>query len=389
MRSKDLTKRNIAYHRTLNQDVWKGRELRPEVRYKLLTVAKHFLQYLDVPDFKLLDIYLRGSLANYNYTDFSDFDLHLVTDFETVNCDLAEAFFKAKKQLYNDQHDIYIKGHEVELYVEDKDEQSASETLYSLLDDRWIKPPKFKRPSFDRSAINHKTSMLMHEIDDAIISDDPEDLAGLKEKIQKMRKSGLAMGGEYSVENLVFKILRNNKYIDKLNNALIAKQDHEMSLAERRKKKTKKHRYTFGGSWPYYGFYYGDSGDAGGDGGGGESLAEGWKTKALIGALAAVLAFPASADQPYPGGPRQVEPGQQQEMNPAARALSIYRTINRMKGYGEEGFKAEAQQEFNNIMRSIQGHPNQSKIFPILKDMIKDDTEQQDKEVPVPNTEKS
>ena len=146
MRSKDLTKRNIAYHRTLNQDVWKGRELRPEVRYKLLTVAKHFLEYLDVPDFKLLDIYLRGSLANYNYTDFSDFDLHLVTDFETVNCDLAEAFFKAKKQLYNDQHDIYIKGHEVELYVEDKDEQSASETLYSLLDDRWIKPPKFKRP---------------------------------------------------------------------------------------------------------------------------------------------------------------------------------------------------------------------------------------------------
>ena len=67
MRAKDLTRGNIAYHHTLNQDVWNGDELRVDVRYKLLEIAKRFVEYLDVPDFKLVDVILRGSLTIYNY----------------------------------------------------------------------------------------------------------------------------------------------------------------------------------------------------------------------------------------------------------------------------------------------------------------------------------
>jgi hypothetical protein len=37
-----------------------------------------------------------------------------------------------------------------------------------------------------------------------------------KDKIKKFRKCGLDKGGEYSTENLVFKVLRRNGYIEKL-----------------------------------------------------------------------------------------------------------------------------------------------------------------------------
>ena len=38
----------------------------------------------------------------------------------------------------------------------------------------------------------------------------------LKDKIKKYRSCGLERGGEYSNENLVFKFLRRNGYIQKL-----------------------------------------------------------------------------------------------------------------------------------------------------------------------------
>jgi hypothetical protein len=45
MRARDLTKGNIAYHDELNPAVWDGRELRVDVRYKLLEIAKRFIEY--------------------------------------------------------------------------------------------------------------------------------------------------------------------------------------------------------------------------------------------------------------------------------------------------------------------------------------------------------
>lgn len=78
----------------------------------------------------------------------------------------------------------------------------------------------------------------------------------------------------------------------------------------------------------------------------------------LVAALAAALALgpaPASADEP----------------SPAAQALGIYRKINKMQHYGQEGLESEARQELINILHSIQGKPNQSKILPIIKDMMK------------------
>jgi hypothetical protein len=232
MRARDLTKGNIAYHHTLNQDVWDGDELRVDVRYKLLEIAKRFIEYLEVPDFKLEDVILRGSLTNYNYTQYSDFDLHIVTDFSTLDCDITEQFYLAKKRIWNDEHDITIKGHEVELYVEDVDAKNVSEGTYSVLDARWLRIPEYRKPSIDDRAVSAKARDLMTQINRAIKQGSVEDIQRLQDKIKAMRQAGLDQGGEFSTENLAFKIVRNKGYLDKLYKNKNSKFDQELSLDE-------------------------------------------------------------------------------------------------------------------------------------------------------------
>jgi len=232
MRSKDLVRTNIAYHHTLNQDVWDHDELRVDVRYKLLEIAKRFIEYLEIPNFKLVDVILRGSLVNYNYTQYSDFDLHIVTDFAAIDGDITEPFYMAKKKIWNDEHDITIKGHEVELYVEDKDAKNVSEGTYSVLDNRWLRVPEYRKPDIDDSAVSAKARDLMTQINRAIKAGSVEDIQRLQDKIKSMRQAGLDKGGEFSTENLAFKIVRNKGYLDKLYKNKNQKFDQELSLDE-------------------------------------------------------------------------------------------------------------------------------------------------------------
>jgi hypothetical protein len=228
----DYAQGNIDYHDTLNPVAWEGEHLRPEVRRKLLEIAKVFVDYLEIPNFEIADIVLTGSLANYNYTKFSDFDLHVVTDYSNLQCDdLAEALYQAKKQIWNDRHDITIHGYDVELYVEDINQPPVSAGTYSILDKKWINTPELKSPNIDRNAVNAKVTDLVKQIDHAIASaDEPSDIRRVTAKLRKMRQSGLDAGGEFSVENLAFKVLRNTGYISKLSKAFYHKQDDQLSL---------------------------------------------------------------------------------------------------------------------------------------------------------------
>ena len=229
---KDFVKNNVAYNHELAPEAFSGANLKSEVRYKLLQSAKMFLDYLEIPNFKLLDVVLTGSMANFNYTRFSDFDVHLVTRYSDLACDdLAEAFYQAKKKIWNDDHDVIVRGHEVELYVEDVDEPPIAGGIYSLLNDSWIKEPSYEPPSIDDRAVNHKVDDLIIRINKTIESaNEPNDLRRLLHKLRKMRQNGLDANGEYSVENLSFKILRNLGYLDRLSRAIKDQQDAMLSL---------------------------------------------------------------------------------------------------------------------------------------------------------------
>lgn len=229
---KNFVQGNVAYNPTLAPEAWKGDVLRAEVRYKLLRAAKFFIDQLEVPGFRVLDVVLTGSMANYNYTKYSDFDVHVVTRYSDLDCeDIAEEFYQAKKKIWNDNHDIVVRGHEVELYVEDVDQPPVAAGIYSLLDNRWLKRPEYIKPEMDRSAINLKVQDLITQIDRTIQkADDPEDITRIFTKLRKMRQSGLDAGGEYSVENLSYKILRNLGYLDKMTQSRQDQQDRDLSL---------------------------------------------------------------------------------------------------------------------------------------------------------------
>jgi len=232
MRSKDFVTGNVAYNETLCPVAWEGETMRPEIRKKLMQIAEVFVGYLEIPGFEVLDVVLAGSLANYNWTRHSDFDIHVVTRYADLQCDdIAEAFYRAKKQIWNDQHDITIMGHEAELYVEDVNDPPVSAGVYSIQDNRWLSLPEYSQPKIATGAVNHKVQDLIVQIKHAIkTADDPADIDRIRTKLRYMRRAGLDSGGEFSVENLSFKVLRNLGYIDKLNKAYLAQQDKDLSI---------------------------------------------------------------------------------------------------------------------------------------------------------------
>ena len=216
----------------LNQDIWSGDRLRPEVRRALLRIAQEFLEYLGITQVE--DVTFTGSLANYNWSSHSDIDLHPVIDFSTVdeNIDLVKDMLLAKKSLWNDSHEVTVRGFEVECYPQDHSEPHHSTGVYSVLHDQWITRPNRDRPGIDGGAVREKALALMDLIDDAIGPEecDVECLDRVKEKVKRMRQAGLETGGEFSVENLAFKVLRRNGYLQKLYGTADERLDTELSL---------------------------------------------------------------------------------------------------------------------------------------------------------------
>jgi len=234
MKAQDFVRATAAYHDELCPVAWTNTSMRPEVRARLIEIAELFVQYLEVPGFEVYDVVLTGSLANYNWTQFSDFDLHVVTDYADLNADdLAEKFYRAKKTIWNDRHDITIYGHEVELYVEDINEPPVSGGVFSVYNGEWIKTPDHKNPNVNDTAVVRKVQELSDQVERCITTaDDPMDLRRLTDKLRKMRQAGLDAGGEFSVENLAYKTIRNMGLIKALHDAYIEKQDDSMRLNE-------------------------------------------------------------------------------------------------------------------------------------------------------------
>lgn len=210
----------------LNRKVWNDDDsLKEDLRKDLIQIAEDYLDYLEI-DVELEDIILTGSLANYNWSEYSDFDVHLIFDFKDVdeNVDLVQKYLDAKEKLWKEQHDVTIGGFPIELYCQDIDAGVTATGIYSLTKGEWEKKPKKEDFVPDEDLIRKKAGKIMDSIDDLesdYKSDKPYD--ELMEKLKKVwkkvkdgRKSGLEREGEFSIENLVFKLLRRNEYITKL-----------------------------------------------------------------------------------------------------------------------------------------------------------------------------
>ena len=260
----------VKFNDELNPRIWQGSRMRPEVRRKLLAIAKDFKQSLGLTDLEVKDITVSGSNAGYTYTPHSDIDLHLVVDIPQADTsEVYRELFNAKKYQYNDEHNLAIGGYPVELYVENANTPPVSQGMFSVLANDWINIPRKRKSTVNDDAVKSKYELMKHRIESAIASNDIKRLTKTAARIKQMRQAGLDKNGELGPENLAYKILRTQGLIEKLYAARTAAKDELLSLQERKKKKSRV-RYGFGG---YYtpGFSFG--GETSGDGGG-ESVGE-------------------------------------------------------------------------------------------------------------------
>ena len=192
----------------LNPEIWIGNKLEPRIRLKLIKIAKDFLKDLELPKTIIIrDIIFTGSLVNFNWSKYSDIDLHVVLDFNQFDIDpkMASKFFTAQKNIWNEEHDITVFDYPVELYVQDKNEKHTATAIFSILKNKWLLKPKHESFQIDKSAIKTKANKFIYLLKD--IRQDYKDKAyqtvvdkvtKLKAKIKQMRMAGLERGGEFS-----------------------------------------------------------------------------------------------------------------------------------------------------------------------------------------------
>jgi len=228
----------------LNPAAFSGEKMIPEIRERLMEIAQDFL---DGIEFKMdvEDITLTGSLANYNWSKYSDFDLHILVDFAAIDADadLVKEYFQNLKAVWNIRHNIFLKGYEVEVYVQNTNEDHMSSGVYSVQNDEWVlKPEKeeTERDPVDKSNIEKKADDIIFQIDraekllaDGKLDDALDAIDRLKQKVRNLRKTGLSKDdGVYSVENLAFKTLRRSMELERLSTLKNKAYDRQMSITQ-------------------------------------------------------------------------------------------------------------------------------------------------------------
>jgi len=216
----------------------------PEVRERLLEIVHDFIDGLEV-DIFVEDIKLTGSLANYNWSKYSDADLHIVVDFSKIDEDtqLVKSFFDAARARWNDLHAINVYGFEVEIYIENLGDVHYSSGMYSVENDKWIIHPKTQDVNIDFATARKKSddietrvNLIDYMISAGKLSASLKSIEKVKEKIRKMRHAGLSSPQrEFSAENIAFKILRRNNILAKLSQMKRNAYDRHMTLAEAKK----------------------------------------------------------------------------------------------------------------------------------------------------------
>ena len=233
---------SFAVKPELNKQIWQNDKLNSNVRTKLIKIADDFFKELNLPsEVKMKDIIFTGSLANFNWSEYSDIDLHIVLDFSQIEAEdkFKEDFFYAQKALWNQAHDITVFKYPVELYVQDIKAKLVASAVYSVKKDKWVLQAKREEFKVNKKVIKQKADRFIDNLKD-IRNDYKENqlqsvvdkVQKLKDKIKNYRTSGLEKGGEYAIENLVFKTLRRTPFMDILDSYKAKAYDKLMSVKE-------------------------------------------------------------------------------------------------------------------------------------------------------------
>lgn len=255
--SSELNLNSFNVRNTLNEKFWLRRknsdeyQLSSKVRLRLLDIADDFIKELSVSWIKPVDIQFTGSLANYNWSRYSDVDVHILYDFKKIykRPNFVDDYFKAKKEVWLKNHkDLKIYGFPIEISVEDSNEKNPSSGKYSLEDNKWVvEPSDFQDAKLNARYIKDYSAKVMTEIDKIGHQIDKETdmhkIEVLGNKIEKifnrlknLRAEGLkSTQKEMSSGNIIYKLIRRMKYIDKIWNIANKAYDKVNSITENKR----------------------------------------------------------------------------------------------------------------------------------------------------------
>jgi hypothetical protein len=226
----------LQYHDELNPKLWKNNNLDQEVRKHLLKIAEFFRDFAKIPKEAIKDIIFTGGNANFNYTKLSDIDVHLVVDkkkLKVCSPEIMDDYLSDKKALCSLTHDIKVKGYPVELYAQGTDDKSSSDQgVFSLMQNKWIKDPKKVKVDYKDPYLQKKIKEMASNMEKFMKNKGNKvtQMKAYKEKIRSLRGLSLQKGGEFSLENLAFKELRNRGLIEKFSDYIKNIEDHELGL---------------------------------------------------------------------------------------------------------------------------------------------------------------
>ena len=230
-----------VYNKTLDPSLWNDdKTLKPEIREHLLQIAEDFYNSTELTG-DVQNILFIGSSANYNWTPTSDIDLHIVIDVaqEKINEDYSRKFMDSLSFKWNTEHEIEIKNHPIEVYLQDLREPNSDATkgrpgaaIYSLYDGKWLIEPKHEIPQIDPEKIRQKYQVIKNKIKNLVQTEDITKLKDLMKSIRNYRNAGLSKGGEFSTENLVFKALRKGGELASIKDTINSIYDKKASLPE-------------------------------------------------------------------------------------------------------------------------------------------------------------
>lgn len=216
---------NLEQHNTLNPVLWReDGTILPDVEAHVKMIMADFISFLKISKDSVIDTYLTGSNCNYIYSKLSDLDCHLMVRFDpeakNATGQTQQDIFNVYRNEYNSSHKLTIHGVPIEVYVAPISDHITSDAgVYALNAHKWINKPVQGEPIvYDKKTIEAKAKPLRMAIKSLISSDTSKqsDVSAIKSKVWQMRAAGLQRSGETSVENLAFKVLRNQGWIEKL-----------------------------------------------------------------------------------------------------------------------------------------------------------------------------
>ena len=196
--------------------------------------AEAFAAYVDLDERAIVDVLLLGGNAGYNYTQYSDLDVHIVVDPRFIpdcNPELLDRYYMDKKTLWELTHNVTILGSKAEPYIERPGvTRKKSQGVWSLMKKSWIQKPTPVEGEVDEKEIEKKVNNFINQINSLIKASDAEGLKKLVKKLRDSRGTSLQKYGEYGFENMVFKELRNQGYIDKIRTVVVNLKSQSLSL---------------------------------------------------------------------------------------------------------------------------------------------------------------